>query len=161
MLALALLLGACDSGSQNPSATPTVTTSSASASPSASELQLEAVARGYYEEASRAIATGKVERLRSLAIPQCSCQQLVRYIESKWANGSIRGGQFIIERVGPAIIEPKVRVVPVFRGVTAFEVLDRSGRVVERGPADPVIREDVYLRPVNGSWIVENIVVPK
>ena len=160
-LALLLALGGCDSGSGTPGATSSPTTTSASPSATASEdpkTVLERVVRDYYAEANRALATGRVDGLKAMSLERCSCRRLVQYIEEKYQNGSLRGAVFQLKTVRPYEIRPSRSVVQVTHDAPAYDVLDGSGKVVDRVAADPANKEDLYLVSADGKWLVENVV---
>src|SRR5688572_11661511 len=104
VLALAVALTGCNSGSGTPRETTSPTVTSSTPAPSSTEdlkAVLERVVREYYAEANHALATGNVDDLQEFSIEQCSCRRLVRYIEDRYRAGSIRGAEFRIKSVRP------------------------------------------------------------
>jgi hypothetical protein len=113
--------------------------------------------RAYYSAVNAALATGLVGDLEHLSVEGCACRRLVGYIREKWTAGSIRGAKFTVTSVAVLGVFPAVADVLVEVSVPAYDVLDRSGRVVERVPPDRV-KETVKLAPnTDGRWLVVNI----
>lgn len=137
---------------------PTPSTSGQASAGALDRAEAESLARRYYREANTAIASGKVAALEEMSAPSCACRRLVGYIREKWSAGSIRGASFNVQQVDVLGVFPSEADVRVQLSVPAYEVLDKSGRVVERVPAVPQLKETLKLsQNRDGKWLVLNI----
>lgn len=156
VVALTLLAG-CESGSGSPSPTPTPPGSS-SASPSSSPAaEAEAAVRAYYAEINRAASTGQVTELERRIKPECSCARLVRYIEQKWAAGSLRGAVFTVQKAEARTATDSSAQVIISYSVTRYQVLDRAGKVTETVAAVPSTSAEVRLAREETRWVVTEV----
>ena len=154
-----MFVAACGSGAGKPtrlpdrSPTPSVT---ASLTP---EQQVEAAVRAYYAEVNRALSSGQTTQLAMLSHPQCSCRRLVTYISEKWEGGALRGARYELKLVKAHPPLGGVLSALVSYSVSAYDVLDRSGRVIEQVEGVEFSQKDVSLqRNAAGNLVFTRVV---
>jgi hypothetical protein len=161
LVAVLVFTTACSDAPGKPAVLPTASTTSSSTptpTPTARDprAEVEAFVRAYYAEVNAAAASGNTAALNSYSSLTCGCRRLLEYIRDKWQQGSLRNVDYRIDNLrvsridaGNAEIAAKVRI-------GAYEVLDRSGRVVER-VAEESGTDLLELARLGDRWIVQNI----
>jgi hypothetical protein len=107
----------------------------------------------YVEEINRAIETGDVSRVRPLYTSGClDCVQLVSSIRSTYGGGGkFVGGLYTQNQVDVFGQSGPTYMVHVTSLATAWKQYDKSGTVVNQGPAERVTYS-YGVRQLAGSW---------
>jgi hypothetical protein len=146
--------GRVPTGSASQTGSPTA----ASPQPTSVQQEVEAAVRNYYAELTRAAGTLDTRQLRRMALTSCSCLGSARAIErvaakrhrysaAVWSVRSVR----VEEVVGSAAL------VTVRYVVSAFAVLDRNSRVIERFPRRRATHS-LSLVLVEDRWLMGSVV---
>jgi hypothetical protein len=167
LVIVTLLLGAaaCSSdptpaGSVTPSSpTPSNDTPSSSPSPTETpvEQQIEAAVRAYYAELTRAAQTNDTSKLKTMLAKTCPCYRAVRVIDAGARKGQgTPDAKWTLDSVRAHDITGSAGVAEVKYRVTAYDVLDKSGRAIDRIGRHSS-HFDLSLVQVDTRWIVANV----
>lgn len=135
---------------------PSPSTTTASPTPQTPEEEIEAAVRAYYEELTRAAQTNDTSRLKTMSTKGCPCYGYVRVIRQlKRDNRSARGATWTITDLRVHDRQGDIALAEVKYEVSAYEVVNREGKVVKRYPPQ---RGHVDLSMVRGEggWIIGN-----
>lgn len=119
---------------------------------------MEAAVRGYYVELTRAAHTNDTTQLKSLVRRTCPCYGSAESIDETAASGkSIPDAKWTVTKVRVSDIVKGSAAAEVTYAVGAYDVLDSTGKVVERVPAEPG-HVELLLRTFGSAWILTNVV---
>ncbi len=163
---LALALAGC-SGSKPTAGTLSssapVPSSSASVSPSPTvtpvEAQVEAAVRTYYAELTEAAQTNDTSVLKTLSTQGCPCYRPVRVIDAGAKRGEISpDATWTVESVKIKKILDRTALAEVHYQVSAYDVVNKSGGVVDSYAAKKQHLDLSLVRSAAGSWILTNVI---
>jgi membrane-bound lytic murein transglycosylase MltF len=121
------------------------------------EAQVEAAVRTYYGELTRAAQTLRTEELKKLTSQGCPCAGSAKSIDRTRAkNRQIPQAKWRVQRVAVHDVIAKSAGAQVWYTVTAYEVLDSNGRVLDRLPKR-VKHVDLSLLNTSQGWILANV----
>jgi predicted lipid-binding transport protein (Tim44 family) len=163
-LGVAVLLLASAACSNDPPPAGTVRTStpsvqSSTPTPTATpvEQQVEAAVRAYYAELTRAAQTNDTSTLKTMLRKSCPCYRAVRVIDTGARQGETTpGAKWTLDSVRVHDITGRAAVAEVNYRVSAYDVLDKSGNVIDH--IDTRSNHfDLSLVQSGTPWIVANI----
>lgn len=162
MVIICLVLAAgCSSDPDKPgtisTSTPKVTSASPTPTETPVESQVEAAVRAYYAELTVAAQSNDSGQLSKMILKGCPCYRSVRVI-----NGNRRRGETTPEanfalvtvkihdvHAGSALAETRTRD-------SAYDVLDQSGKVIDRVDAARTHLDLSLVRKPSGAWVLAN-----
>lgn len=161
-LVVAVILAGCSEPDQPgtvppATSTPSTTTSTPSPTVTSAKQQVEAAVRTYYEELEAAIQTNDTSGLKRLVLESCPCYGSVRSIDEAAAqrrqtpDASIR-----IVSLSVHDVFGKTAAADVAYDVNAYDVMDRTGTIVNRVPARKD-RVDLSFVMADAGWVVANV----
>jgi hypothetical protein len=161
---LVLMLGACSDPAPAgtvPKSTPRTATSPPSPSPTPTaipvEKQVEAAVRTYYAELTKAAQTNDTTRLKQLVHKNCPCYGSVRSIDETATQGrTTPDAAWMVVGVRVHDIVGTTAAAEVQYKVGAYDVMDRSGEVINRIPARNS-HVDLSLLRIDRGWILTNV----
>ena len=129
----------------------------ASPTPTTPEQQVEAAVRNYYAELTRAARTNDTSTLKLLVHKGCTCYRAVRVIDRNRSERE-RTPDIAIEVTNLNVhdLEAKTAGVEVKTRDGAYDVLDKSGDLLERIPAARTHVDLSMVQSRSGRWIVAN-----
>jgi hypothetical protein len=159
VVSLVLVAGCTDDPKPGTLKTPTATPTSATASPTptTAEAQIEATMRAYFEAANLMFQTGDVEAVRQFSVPSCPCRKITRYVEriSK-GGGEFRGTKYSDLHLRVHDLAVGTAVVEATATVSAYKVVDGSGKVVEDSDGGKLHTDYSLVQGEGDTWIIGN-----
>ena len=159
-LVAAVLVAGCSDPDQPgtvPRTTPPPTTMSPNPSPTSTEAQVEAAVRAYYAELTKASSSNDTSALKRLVQRGCPCYQPITVIDKGAARGErAPDAAWKVKSVRVHDVLGKTAAAEVKYHVTAYDVLDASGKVVTHiGPDNSHL--DLSLVESSEGWILSNV----
>jgi hypothetical protein len=160
-----LVLGAagCSGNPPPPGAvttlTPTVQTSTPTPTPTVTPVdqQIAAAVRAYYAELTHAAQTNDTSKLKTMLAKSCPCYRAVRVIDAGARKGQeTPTAKWTLDSVRVHDITGQTGVAEVKYRVTAYDVLDKSGGVIDH-IGSHTSHFDLSLLQANTRWIVANV----
>jgi hypothetical protein len=140
-----------------PRTSPTPTSSSPSPTPTTVEAQVEAAVRTYYAELTKASSTNDTSTLKTLVARSCPCYRPISVIDRGAAKGErAPDAAWRLRSVRVHDIAGKTAAAEVKYHVTAYDVVDSSGRVLTHIKADES-HFDLSLVESAEGWIISNV----
>ena len=159
LVATVLLVGCSDPDQPGtaPRTTSTPTTSTASPTPTTPEQQVEAAVRTYYAELTKSSLTNDTGTLKNLVARSCPCYQPIVVIDKGAAKGErAPDAEWILRDVRVHDVFGKTAAAEVKFDVTAYDVLDSSGRVLTHIDAKRGHLDLSFVQSAEG-WILTNV----
>lgn len=159
---VALLAAGCSAehaGSLPPVASPSSATPSATATASTPAAQVEAAARAYFAELTRAGHTGDTRALRALVTPQCGCRDAIGYIEEEHRAGHHFTTDYRVDAVRVHDVSEAGGSATVTVTYAASQVVDAQGRTVRRLPGVTRAGRELGFRREGERWLLTRYVL--
>lgn len=136
---------------------PSVVSSTPTPTETPIEQQVESAVRAYYAELTRAAQTNDTSTLKTLLRKSCPCYRAVRVIDAGAKQGETTpDAKWMLESVRVHDITGQAAVAEVNYRVSAYDVLDKSGDVIDHiGTRSSHF--DLSLVQLGSPWIVANI----
>jgi hypothetical protein len=161
-VAVLLLAATACSGSPPPAGaveTPTPSVRSSTPSPTATpvEQQVEAAVRAYYAEIVKAARSNDTSRLRTMVAASCPCFRTVTVINRNRREGQ-RTPTLAIELQSVSVhdVIADSASAEVTTRDTGYDVLSRSGQVIEHIPEAKTHLDLSLVRSKSDVWVVAN-----
>jgi hypothetical protein len=140
-----------------PRTSPTAIINTPSPTPTSTEAQVEAAVRAYYAELTKASSTNDTTTLKKLVARSCPCYQTIAVIDEGAAKGEhAPDAAWRLKHLRVHDIAGKTAAAEVKYHVTAYDVLDASGRVLTHIKADDS-HFDLSLVDSAEGWIISNV----
>lgn len=119
------------------------------------EQQVLAAVRAYYEALNVAGASGDTTQLAMLSTPDCSCRQVIAYLQELRAKGQrLRNARDDISKINVQRVGPDFATVLVHYTSPTHEVIaEADGTVLDSFPARKVAVQ-LALKSVTGRWLI-------
>jgi hypothetical protein len=161
LVLLAAPLTACGGDAEQPTVLPSRDRTPASGTPSPSAsgaaADVEAAVRAYYAKLTEAAQTNKPALLDGTVAAGCPCAAAAQVIKRNARHGrTTPDAEFVVTSVRPHDIEGDVAVAEVEYQASGYDVLSRSGEVVNSVDAHDS-HLDLSLVRSASSWVITNV----
>ena len=144
--------------------TPVTTSAPATATASATTAtspaqQIEAAARAYYAELTRAGESGDAAKLRTMIDPKCGCAKSLDYLASEARQGHRFTTKYRVEAVKTHDVTADAGFATVTLSYAKSAVVDRSGKVVRSLPGETNAGRDLGFKREGDRWVLTQLVL--
>jgi predicted lipid-binding transport protein (Tim44 family) len=139
-----------------PSPTATATATKAAATPAA---QIEAAARAYYAELTRAGETGDAATLRRMIDPDCECAKTIDYLAEEARKGHRFTTKYRVDGVSTHDVTATAGFATVTLTYAKSAIVDRSGKVVRSLPGQTKVGRDLGFTREGERWVLTQLVL--